>query len=242
MREKMERLVALQTVDRKIHEMERAKEEIPQRLAFLEEEFKKEEEKLKAERTGFEKLQKDRRQKEKDLEEEVDRVKKAEARVFEIKTNKEYQAVLKEIETAKKLNRQREEEILGILERLEEIQAQMGKHEQTLEARRKEYQREIEELKQKAASFEAEMADEVRQRQAQEKEIPRELLTKYRMLSEKRQGVAVARVINGVCQACNMNLRPQLYIELQKQDTLIACPNCNRILFWENGSGKGKDS
>jgi predicted nucleic acid-binding Zn-ribbon protein len=238
----MERLVALQTVDLKIQEMERVKQEIPQRLASLEEEFKKEEEKLKAERTGLEKLQKDRRQKEKDLEEEIDRVKKAEARVFEIKTNKEYQAVLKEIETAKKLNRQREEEILGILERFEEMQTQLGKHEKILEARRKEYQREVAELKQKAASFEAEMADEVRQRQAQEKEIPRELLIKYRMLSEKRQGVAVARVINGVCLACNMNLRPQLYIELQKQDTLIVCPNCNRILFWENGVGKGKDS
>jgi len=242
LREKMERLVALQTVDRKIQEMERAKEEIPQRLASLEQEFNKEEEKLKAERTGLEKLQKDRRQKEKDLEEEIDRVKKAEARVFEIKTNKEYQAVLKEIETAKKLNRQREEEILGILERFEEMQTQLGKHEKILEARRKEYQREVAELKQKAASFEAEMADEVRQRQAQEKEIPQELLIKYRMLSEKRQGVAVARVINGVCQACNMNLRPQLYIELQKQDTLIVCPNCNRILFWENGSIKAKET
>jgi len=242
LREEMERLVALQTVDLKIQEMEKVKEEIPQRLAFLEGEFTKEEEKLKAERSGLEKLQKDRRQKEKDLEEEIDRVKKAEARVFEIKTNKEYQAVLKEIETAKKLNRQREEEILGILERFEEMQTQLGQHEKILEAKRKEYQREVAELKQKAASFEAEMADEMRQRQAQEKKIPQELLSKYRMLSEKRQGVAVARVINGVCQACNMNLRPQLYIELQKQDSLIACPNCNRILFWENGSGKGKDS
>jgi len=242
LREKMERLLALQTVDLKIREMERVKEEIPQRLASLEEELKKEEEKLTAEHTGLEKLQKDRRQKEKDLEEEIDRVKKGEARVFEIKTNKEYQAVLKEIETAKRLNRQREEEILGILERFEELQTQLGKHEKILEARRKEYQREVAELKQKAAAFAAEMAAEVRQRQAQEKEIPRELLIKYRMLLEKRHGVAVARVINGVCQACNMNIRPQLYIELQKQDSLIACPNCNRILFWENGSGKGKDS
>ena len=122
------------------------------------------------------------------------------------------------------------------------LQKKWGKHEKILEARRKEYQREVAELKQKAAAFAAEMAAEVRQRQAQEKEIPRELLIKYRMLLEKRHGVAVARVINGVCQACNMNIRPQLYIELQKQDSLIACPNCNRILFWENGSGKGKDS
>jgi predicted nucleic acid-binding Zn-ribbon protein len=242
LREQLERLVALQTVDLKIQEMERAKEEIPQRIASLEEEFRREEEKVKSQRTEFEKLQKERRQKEKDLEEEIDRVKKTGARVFEIKTNKEYQAVLKEIESAKKLNREREEEILGILERLEEMQAQLGKHEKILEARRKDYQRQLAELKQRVASFDAEMANEVRQRQAQEKEIPRELLNKYRMLLERRQGVAVARVVNGVCQACNMNLRPQLYIELQKQDTLIACPNCNRILFWENGSGKAKDS
>jgi predicted nucleic acid-binding Zn-ribbon protein len=233
-------LVALQIVDLKIQEMERAKEEIPQRIASLEEEFRKEEERVQAERTELEKLQKERRQREKDLEEEIDRVKKAEARVFEIKTNKEYQAVLKEIDNAKKLNRQREEEILGILERLEEMQNHLGKGEKSLEARRREYQRQVAELKQKAASFDEEMAGEVRQRKEQEKAIPQDLLSKYHMLLEKRQGVAVARVINGVCQACNMNLRPQLYIELQKQDTLIACPNCNRILFWENGSGKGQ--
>lgn len=241
MRAQLERLVALQIVDLKIQEMERVKEEIPQRIASLEEEFRKEEESVQAERTELEKLQKERPQKEKDLEEEIDRVKKAEARVFEIKTNKEYQAVLKEIDNAKKLNRQREEEILGILERLEDMQNHLGKGEKSLEARRREYQRQVAELKQKAASFNEEMAGEVRQREKQEKAIPQDLLSKYHMLLEKRQGVAVARVINGACQACNMNLRPQLYIELQKQDTLIACPNCNRILFWENGSGKAKD-
>jgi predicted nucleic acid-binding Zn-ribbon protein len=241
LRAQLERLVALQIVDLKIQEMERVKEEIPQRIASLEEEFRKEEESVQSERTELEKLQKERPQKEKDLEEEIDRVKKAEARVFEIKTNKEYQAVLKEIDNAKKLNRQREEEILGILERLEDMQNHLGKGEKSLEARRREYQRQVAELKQKAASFDEEMAGEVRQREEQEKAIPQDLLSKYHMLLEKRQGVAVAQVINGVCQACNMNLRPQLYIELQKQDTLIACPNCNRILFWENGSGKAKD-
>lgn len=242
MRKQLEKLFALQTVDLKIQEMERVKEEIPQRLASLEEEFRKEEEEVLSDRAEIERLQKERRQKEKDLDEEIDRVKKTEARVFEIKTNKEYQAVLKEIENAKKLNRGREEEILEILERLEEMQKKLSKGEKNLEARQKEYQRQIAELKQKAASFNEEMAEEVRQREEREKEIPQSLLSKYRMLLEKRQGIAVARVINGVCQACNMNLRPQLYIELQKQDTLIVCPNCNRILFWENGSIKAKET
>lgn len=242
MREQLERLVALQTVDLKIQEMERVKGEIPERIASLEGDFRKEEEKTLGEITELERLQKQRRQKEKDLEEEVERVKKAEARVFEIKTNKEYQAVLKEIENAKKLNRQREEEILGILERIEEMQKQLGKGEKNLETKRKEVQQQVAELELQAASFADEMAGEVQQRERREKEISPDLLSKYRRLLEKRQGVAVAKVQNGVCHACNMNLRPQLYIELQKQESLIICPNCSRILFWVNGLDKAKET
>ena len=240
MREKIERLVVLQAIDLRVQEMEREKGEIPQSIASLEEELRKEEEKFLAEKAEMEKLGKERRHKEKDLEEETDKVKKAESKVFEIKTNKEYQAVLKEIESAKKFNRQREEEILEILEKLEQGQKRITGAEKELEGKRKEMQRRISELKQKEASFEQEMAGEVRQKKEQEKEIPAELLSKYRMLAGKRQGIAVARVTQGVCQACHMNLRPQLYIELQKQDTLILCPNCSRILFWDNGSTKAE--
>jgi hypothetical protein len=220
--------------------MEREKSQIPQTIASLEEDLKKEEEKFRLAKESLEKLQKDRRKKEKDLEEEVDRVKKAEARVLEIKTNKEYQAVLKEIESAKKLNRQREEEILDLLEKLEESQKRITRGEKELEEKRKEMERQVSGLRQKESSFEQEMAGNVQQKEQKEKEIPPPLLSRYRMLAEKRQGIAVARVVQGVCQACHMNLRPQLYIELQKQDSLILCPNCNRILFWDNGAPKAE--
>jgi len=236
----MEKLAVLQTLDIKIRGMQREKDEIPTRLAALEGDFKKEEEKVLGQKAELDRLLKDRRHKEKELEEEVERVKKAEARVFEIKTNKEYQAVLKEIEGAKKLNRQREEEILGILERFEELQKVARQGEKELEAKRKEYQQQLSELQERAAQFEQKMAAEVKKWDERQRGIPSDLLSKYRMLLEKRQGIAVAPVSNGVCQACHMNLRPQLYIELQKQQTLILCPNCSRILFWENGAEKAK--
>ncbi len=242
LRTNMEKLVALQTVDLKIQQMERVQGEIPLRIASLEEGLRREEEKVASLRADLDRLQKERRQKEKELEEEVERVRKTEARTMEIKTNKEYQAVLKEIESAKKLNRQREEEILQILERIEEAQTRMGGGEQALGVKRKEIQREIEGLNRKAASFAAEMATEIRQREEAKEGIPPALLSRYHMLLEKRQGLAVARALNGVCQACHMNLRPQLFIELQKQDTLILCPNCSRILFWQNGSEKAKET
>jgi len=240
LREQIERLVVLQAIDLRVQEMEREKSEIPQSIASLEEELRKEEDKLLGEKAEVEKLGKERRQKEKDLEEETEKVKKAESKVFEIKTNKEYQAVLKEIESAKKLNRQREEEILEILEKLEQGQKRITAAEKDLEGKRGEMQGRISELKRKEASFEEEMAGEVRQKKEKEKEISPQLLSKYRMLAGKRQGIAVARVAQGTCQACHMNLRPQLYNELQKQDTLILCPNCSRILFWDNGSTKAE--
>jgi predicted nucleic acid-binding Zn-ribbon protein len=238
LREQIEKLVVLQAIDQRVQEMEREKSEIPQSIASLEEGLREEEDKFRAEKAEMEKLGKERRQKEKDLEEETDKVKKAESKVFEIKTNKEYQAVLKEIESAKKLNRQREEEILEILEKLEQGQKRIAEAEKELEEKRGEIERRISELKRKEASFEEEMAGEVRQKKEKENENSPELLSKYRMLAGKRQGIAVARVSHGTCQACYMNLRPQLYIELQKQDTLILCPNCSRILFWDNGSAK----
>jgi uncharacterized protein len=235
LRKHMPKLIALQVLDVKIQEMERVKEEIPQRIARLEETVRKEEEKVTLERTEIEKLQKERRKKEKELEEEVEKVKKTEARMFEIKTNKEYQAVLKEIEGSKKLNRQREEEILEILERYEEMQKNLLQDEKNLETQKKEWQQQIRELTDQAASFAREMAQEMQKREEKEKEIPSDLLNKYHMLLGRRQGIAVTRVANGVCQACHMNLRPQLYIELQKQESLVICPNCSRILFYDNG-------
>jgi predicted nucleic acid-binding Zn-ribbon protein len=240
LREQIERLAVLQAIELRVQEMEREKSGIPQSIVFLEEELRKEEDKLRAEKAEMEKLGKERRQKEQELEEETDKVKKVESRVFEIKTNKEYQAVLKEIESAKKLNRQREEEILEILEKLEQGQKWIAGAEKELEEKRKEMQQKVSALKQKETSYEQEMAGEVRQKEQKEKEIPADLLSKYRMLAEKRHGIAVARVAHGACQACHINIRPQLYIELQRQETLILCPNCSRILFWDNGSTKAE--
>lgn len=238
LRDHLPKLIALQTVDIKLQEMERLKDEIPQRIALLEETLRKEEAKVLAERNELEQLIKERRRREKELDEEVEKIKKTEARIFEIKTNKEYQAVLKEIEANKKLNHQREEEILEILEKIEVLQKNLLRDEQELETRRKDGQRQIQALKEQAATFDQEMAQERKRRDEKEREIPSDLLSKYNFLLGKRHGVAVARVSSGVCQACYMNLRPQLFIELQKQETLIFCPNCNRILFFENGVEK----
>ena len=63
------------------------------------------------------------------------------------------------------------------------------------------------------------------------KKVKAALLRKYEQIREKRDGVAMVGVTNGVCLGCYMNVPPQLYNELLREDKLHACPTCNRLLY-----------
>jgi hypothetical protein len=71
------------------------------------------------------------------------------------------------------------------------------------------------------------------------KQLESKLYKLYNTLKEKRQGVGVVSVKHETCQGCFVNVPPQMFIEVQKNNALIRCPNCNRILHWE-GDGKKK--
>ena len=72
----------------------------------------------------------------------------------------------------------------------------------------------------------------IEQKEKLKPEIPAELLKKYQFLRANRAGVALAPVNRGTCQVCHMNLPPQLYIDLQRNEQMIHCPNCQRIIYW----------
>ncbi len=66
-----------------------------------------------------------------------------------------------------------------------------------------------------------------------------DLLRRYEMIKGRRNGIAVVSARNSICSGCNMNLPPQLYNELQRSEELICCPNCNRIIYWdEDANGR----
>jgi predicted nucleic acid-binding Zn-ribbon protein len=83
--------------------------------------------------------------------------------------------------------------------------------------------------------------DIVRWHQAREEvlqELAPEHVERYNTLKKKRNGIAIVLVKNEGCQGCYVNIPPQMYNEVQKYKEIILCPNCNRILYWEN---KGAD-
>ena len=81
---------------------------------------------------------------------------------------------------------------------------------------------------------------QMERREALTKQIEARLFKLYDTLKEKRRGVGVVNVKSETCQGCFLNIPPQMYIEVQKNNALIQCPNCNRILYWDgNGEMSG---
>ena len=121
MKEQLDLLWELQKIDLELKSIKDSQEGYPKEIKRLDEKEKIEKEKIQKEKEKIELLEKERRQKEGHLSLEQEKIKKTEGRMFEVKTNKEYQAFLTEIETLKGANSREEEEILQLLEEIDEL-------------------------------------------------------------------------------------------------------------------------
>ena len=192
-----------------------------------------EKEKVQKEREKIESLEKERRQKERNLNTEQEKIKRAEGRMFEVKTNKEYQALLSEIEAIKETTSREEEEILQILEEIDELKKDLLKREKEVTTTLEKIGRERKKIQEKMDQDEGLWKEQKERREVLSKQLESGLFKLYNTLKEKRQGLGVVNVKGETCQGCFVNIPPQMFIEVQKTNALIRCPNCNRILYWE---------
>lgn len=178
---------------------------------------------------------KDLRAKEKDLEVIAAKRAKSESRLYEVKTNKEYSAVLLEIEEIKQDKAQIEEQILGLMEMQERVVVDVRDAEQRHARREEQARQEIAEVEKKLAAVEAELAVARANREARARDLPRPLLSDYDRIRKARGGVAVATVGSaGVCSGCRVTIRPQAMQELRAASTIMLCESCGRFLFWQD--------
>jgi predicted nucleic acid-binding Zn-ribbon protein len=161
---------------------------------------------------------------------ELENIHRSETNMKEIKTNKEYQAVGREIAAARKQVTELEEQILQKIAQQEELSSEIANREtalseleQNTELRRSEKQIELDKVQQDVD------VDSLR-RDKITKELPANIVKRYNSLRDQRRGKAVAVAREGYCLGCNMHLPPQLYNSLFRADEIIYCPHCCRIL------------
>jgi hypothetical protein len=238
LREQLELLWELQKIDLELKSIKEGRDRYPKEMKKLEEKQKIERERIQKEKEKVESLEKTRRQREGQLNLEQEKIKRAEGRMSEVKTNKEYQALLSEIDAVKEANSRMEEEILQVLDEIDELKKDLLKKEKEVGVILEKIEVERKKLQEKIAHDEKAWNEQMERREVLSKQIESKLFKLYNTLKEKRQGVGVVSAKNETCQGCFVNVPPQMFIEVQKNNILIRCPNCNRILYWEGDRNK----
>ena len=232
MKDKISGLILLQKCDNRIKGVDAKKREGPVKIQRLENEFRANDERLKKEYDQLESFKKDRRLMEQEIQDLENKAEKSQVKLSIVKSNKEYTAVLKEIEGLNKEKTQMEDKVLQLMEEIEELEKKCiedGKEQERMKKKFEEDKAEIEKVLEK---LDRESATLEKQRIEYSKAIDQDLLKRYLFLKERKGGLAIGSVVGSVCQACNMEIPPQQFNQLIKGQSLLSCPNCNRLIYW----------
>jgi predicted nucleic acid-binding Zn-ribbon protein len=233
-KEQMALLVELQEQDETLDQLRRRIREGPQRVKEIEGRVEILEGNLEAGKNRIQEVQKLQRQLEAEVEDGAGQIGKSKSRLLTIKSNKEYQAILKEIEDTQRTNAEKEDKILGFMEEIEGLNQELQHKEKELSAVRVRFEEEKRTVDGEVREAEVEVSELEKHRQETAQAMDSGLLARYEQLRVRTGGRAVAYVENTTCSGCHLNIPPQMYNELQRRDSLKFCPNCDRIIYWKD--------
>lgn len=177
-----------------------------------------------------------RRAEEKDVAGVQTRLAKYKDQLLEVKTNREYTAMLHEIETAQHDIRTREDRILEVMMESDELNAAIRKSDAELKAAEKEIAAERAALDTEMAALQTDIHRTSAERATLVADIDRHVLSIFETTAKGRKGVAVAEAKDGLCTICHVRLRPQVFNEVRKNESIIQCDSCRRILYFAGNS------
>ena len=224
-------LINLQKFDLRIFQIQYQLRKAPELLKSAEAPIQDILLKLQTFKNTGETLIKQRRGAERELATQEDQLQKIRNRLSELKTNKEYQAHLFEIELARKKKDALEENVLEIMERVDQNEQTVKDLEEQAKEAQKTFDVEKARLETHFANLTNELTDLDRQQKALADMVEKPLLARYNRLKIMRKGYAVAQLRDGACGGCQLQLPPQLVAEVKRGSELLECSYCHRILY-----------
>lgn len=232
MQDQLRYLVQLQQLDKAIEQIFAATEENPHKIKQIDMETQEIEAGHQAFIKEMEGINKQRRDLEREVEEYDQKIKKSQVKLMEVKTNKEYRAMLTEIDELKKGKTGKEDLLLEFLEKMEDGVQKQKELKKSVETQIAEGKRRKATLEQEGRVHKEELAALNQKRGELTSRVEAALLRQYEFLRDRLKGVAVAEVKEAACRGCHMQIPPQLYNDLHRQDRIIACPSCLRLLYF----------
>lgn len=233
MKAELEKLIALQNLDINIRRLESELQTIPERRAIIENEFEQRAFEIKTLENSRDLAHETRIRTEGEIAQTQMQAERAERNLMSSTGEKDYGASIREIDATRKHLSQLETQLLEKMEEIETIEAALAEREPEIKRLRIE-------LAAKVQVFETELKDESEELESCRIErervlsaLPKQMVTLYnRIMARIPNGIAVAEARNGLCTACFMALRPQVMAEVRRNEEVITCDNCGRILFF----------
>jgi uncharacterized protein len=225
-------VIELQQIDLKIAELTSQIDDLPTQIQALEAQLSQFIQAHEERKQRLSANQKERRELEADIQPIQAKISKHKDQLYEVKTNEQYRAMLKEIEGEEANIRQIEDQILERMVEAEELQKKVQEAAAHLEGEKSRAAAEkarLESARQAALEERDRAATRRKELEAALSDAVRDL---YERVRKARHGVAVAEARDGFCMACNVRLRPQAYNEVRRNDAIISCENCVRILYY----------
>ena len=233
MNKQLEQVIRIQAIDKGIGKLEERIRKIPEAINKLYTECNSAKEQIESVKKEIETENKQKKALEIEVENEKGHLSKTKAKLTDVKTNKEYTALLTEIDNIGiKINKLEDNE-LELMELVEDKQKGIPHKEVEL----KEEERKFAEVKQEKEAelerLEKELEQEKEARNTITSTLDDDALHQYNNIAEVRGEGAVVKLIDDICQGCHMEVPPQFAIEVRKSEEIHTCPQCGRILWFE---------
>ncbi|MDY6905386.1 MAG: C4-type zinc ribbon domain-containing protein [Thermodesulfobacteriota bacterium] len=227
------KLISLQENDNKRRDIRLFLDQVPERLAVLDSAMAEAERLFREKEDVLAQQKKKYREYEGEVQAKQERIKNSDAKLFSIKNNKEYQAVLKEIEDLKRESSRLEDEMLALLDALEEGDQLVNTAKQVWEAEKNRIEQEKAGVEKERADREHQLAGLDAEWADMSAQLSDALLQRFNKVRRQvNNGKAIVAVKNYVCQGCFMNIPAQMYNDLHKADALRNCPFCSRMIYF----------
>ncbi|MBI5199284.1 MAG: hypothetical protein HZA09_04625 [Nitrospirae bacterium] len=235
--EQLKLLIQIQETDSQIIEIVEKQKGLPDILASLRASLDKAQSGLAEAIQDCDNDTKERRRLEGLLQDVEDKIKKLKGRIPEIKTNKEYQALLKEIAAVEQEKSDIEEKIIILLEKIDSLKSIRIDKEHAVKEEEKSFLEEKGKIEVDFNQLSERLKVLESQKAAIGSQIDPKLLSEYNRLISSRKGLAVVSVQNEHCRGCHIRIPPQIFTEIRKNDRIIHCLSCQRVLYWKPEGG-----
>lgn len=231
----LERLISLQEIDFRLEEIAERKRRLPEIIEAAKQPLQSAQIRLSTLQKEFDLAGKQRKDREQDLADHEQAIRKLEERAVkgEIKTNKEYQAHLFEIELAKKKRGEIEEQLLILMDQVDTMKKELSLAEKAAKDAEQRFLAEKTTLEGSVGALEGELAVLSQKRKDVAAAVESSLLRTYEKLRATRKGQALAGVSKeGSCMACRLHIEPQMVSDVKRATKILTCSYCQRILYW----------